>query len=516
MQIKTNIGSHLSKRAELGPYLEALVDVDTARRFTYLELDERANRVAEALTKLGIRPGDRVALLLPNGFRYVELYYGAARAGIVLVPLNGRLVADEIAFILSDSGATALVGSASYNDVLCNLQLRKDDNAVPVSTWVTVGATALQDAVDYDALIDGCTGRPFQVSFGGSDPLFIMYTSGTTGHPKGAVHTHDSIEWSLLTVVAAADMRYRDRYLISMPLFHIAAFNNLATTLYKGGVSVILPGFEPEQFWQTLRDERINITLAVPAMLYVMLNAYDAARHQPLELRWILTGASPIPSSLISTYSSMGFDIYQAYGLTEAGGVGCILSPDDALTHVGSTGKPFFHTEVRIVDGDGQDTAPDVPGELVVRGKHLMTGYWNRPDQTAEVIRDGWLHTGDVAIKDEKGFIYIRDRLKDMIISGGENIYPAEIESVLVAHPQIAEVVVIGVPSARWGESPLAVVVRSDPALDEAGVIDFCSGKLARFKIPKAVYFIEAIPRTATGKALKRVLRDEPWARAAD
>jgi acyl-CoA synthetase (AMP-forming)/AMP-acid ligase II len=251
-------------------------------------------------------------------------------------------------------------------------------------------------------------------------------------------------------------------------------------------------------------------------MLYVMLDAFDPVLHAPLELRWILTGASPIPTSLIQAYATMGFEIHQAYGLTEAGGVGCILSPDDAATRVGSTGKAFFHTEVRVVDAEGQDCAPEEPGELILRGRHLMSGYWNRPEQTAEAIRDGWLHTGDIAVKDAEGFVYIRDRLKDMIISGGENIYPAEIESLLITHPGIVDVVVIGVPSHRWGESPLAVVVRSGDDLDEAAIIAWCAGKLARFKIPKAVQFIETIPRTATGKPLKRVLRTEPWVRRLD
>ncbi|MBN6731269.1 acyl-CoA synthetase [Burkholderia multivorans] len=515
MQDRSNVGMHLAKRAELNPQLEAVVDIDAGKRFTYAQISERADRVAEALTALGLKHGDRLAVLLPNGYRYVEIYYGAARAGIILVPLNTRLVADEIAYILQDSGATAFIGDSTFEAVIRDLQSRAGERAIPVQTWMVAGGEP-HKALDYDALVARASGAPFAVQSGGSDPLFIMYTSGTTGHPKGAVQTHDSVEWSLLTVLAATDMRYRDRYLISMPLFHIAAFNNLGTTLYKGGTVVILSGFEPEQFWQTLRDERISITLAVPAMLYAMRRAYDAQRHQPLALRWILTGASPIPPDLITAYGEMGFEVYQGYGLTEAGGVGCIISPDDALSHVGSTGKSFFHTQVRVVDENGRETAPDVPGELVVRGKHLMAGYWNRPAQTAETLRDGWLHTGDIAIRDRDGFIYIRDRLKDMIISGGENIYPAEIEAVLLTHPLITEAAVIGVPSARWGESPFAVVVRASPELDEAAIIEHCAGKLARFKIPKGVQFVDAIPRTATGKALKRVLRSEPWVRAVD
>jgi acyl-CoA synthetase (AMP-forming)/AMP-acid ligase II len=339
--------------------------------------------------------------------------------------------------------------------------------------------------------------------------MFIMYTSGTTGKPKGTVQTHESIEWSLLTVLAATDMRYRDRYLISLPLYHIAAFNNMGTTLYRGGVIVILQKFEAEETWRTLRDERINITLAVPAMLNQLRATHDAERHSPLALRWILTGAQALPLTLLDDFNRLGMQIYQAYGLTEAGGVGCCMSPEDAPTHPGSIGKGFFHTEVRVVDADGRECADDVAGELLLKGRHIMSHYWNLPEQTAQAIRDGWLHTGDVAVRDRDGFLYIRDRLKDMIISGGENIYPAEVEAVLSGHPAIVEVSVIGVPSKKWGETPLAVVVRSDQTLTEQMVRDYCVGKIARFKIPTAVRFVELIPRNATGKALKRVLREQ-------
>jgi acyl-CoA synthetase (AMP-forming)/AMP-acid ligase II len=212
---------------------------------------------------------------------------------------------------------------------------------------------------------------------------------------------------------------------------------------------------------------------------------------------------------LIESYARLGFEVHQVYGLTETCGPACVISPDEALSHIGSTGKAFFHTDVRIVDQQGADAGPGVPGEVLVRGRHIMAGYWNRPEATAETITDGWLHTGDIAVRDADGFIYIQDRIKDMIISGGENVYPAEIEDVLLTHPGIADVAVLGMPSAKWGESPVAVVVRSDPGLDEAAVLAHCSGKLARFKLPKRAVFTDVIPRTSTGKALKRLLREQ-------
>ncbi|MGH3851877.1 MAG: AMP-binding protein, partial [Pseudonocardiaceae bacterium] len=323
------------------------------------------------------------------------------------------------------------------------------------------------------------------------------------------VHTHDSVEGALITILASIDFRFRDRYLISPPLFHVAALTPLIGCIYRGLTTILLRGFDPRRIWEVFRDERIDATLAVPAMLNFMLPTYDPELRESLVLRWIMSGASPVPPSLIKSYADLGFEIHQVYGLTETCGPACVINSENALSHVGSTGKPFFHTDVRIVDEQGVDVGPGAPGEILVRGRHIMAGYWNRPEATAETIVDSWLSTGDVAVRDAEGFVYIQDRIKDMIISGGENVYPAEIEDVLLSHPGIGDVAVLGMPSEKWGESPLAVVVRADPDLDEAAVLAHCDGKLARFKLPKRAVFIDAIPRTPTGKALKRVLREQ-------
>jgi acyl-CoA synthetase (AMP-forming)/AMP-acid ligase II len=222
-----------------------------------------------------------------------------------------------------------------------------------------------------------------------------------------------------------------------------------------------------------------------------------------------MSGAAPVPVPLIEQYAGAGIEIHQVYGLTETGGPACLISPEEAIAKAGSTGPAFFHTDVRVVNEAGEDVAPGEVGEVIVAGAHNMKEYWNRPEATAETIRNGWLHTGDLATMDKEGFVYIQDRKKDMIISGGENVYPAEIENVLLAHPGIGEVAVIGQPSEKWGESPLAVVVKADPGLDAQSVLDFCQGKLARFKQPRAVAFIDEIPRNPTGKVLKRVLREQ-------
>ncbi|MCS5619225.1 MAG: AMP-binding protein, partial [Myxococcota bacterium] len=250
-------------------------------------------------------------------------------------------------------------------------------------------------------------------------------------------------------------------------------------------------------------------TIAVPAMLNFMLKTYDAAAYDLSNLRWIMSGAAPVPATLIEKYAALGFEIHQVYGLTETCGPACLISPEEAVKRAGSTGKAFFHTDVKVVDPEGNEVAPNETGEVLIRGPHIMKGYWNRPEATAETVIDGWLHSGDVAMVDDEGFVYIQDRIKDMIISGGENVYPAEIENVLSGLPGVQEVAVIGLPSPKWGESPLAVVVKSDENLTDSDVLDFCKGKLAPFKLPKGVEFIDVIPRNPTGKVLKRLLREQ-------
>jgi acyl-CoA synthetase (AMP-forming)/AMP-acid ligase II len=283
----------------------------------------------------------------------------------------------------------------------------------------------------------------------------------------------------------------------------------MACCIYRGVTMILMRHFDAKRIWDLFVEQRATTTLAVPAMLNMMLPTYDPALDKSLQLRWIMTAGGPVPPSMIETYAGLGLEVHQAYGLTESCGPGCVISPDEALSHIGSTGKAFFHTDVRIVDLQGADVRPGVPGEVLVRGRHVMAGYWNRPAATAETIIDGWLHSGDVAVRDAEGFIYIQDRIKDMIISGGENIYPSEIEHALLSHTGIADAAVLGVPSVKWGESPVALVVRADPALDEAKVLAHCRDLLARFKLPKRVLFIDVIPRTPAGKALKRQLREQ-------
>lgn len=508
--MKNNIGLFVTKRALLNPATEAVVDVAGGKRLTYAQLNERCNQVANSMRDHGLGEGDRVATLLMNGSEFVEVFFGTAKAGGVIVALNWRLVADELSYILKDSGANTLIFGTAFNEVVAELHSRGTAGTA-VTAWVHVGDAADRPdfAAGYEELLAQASTDEPEVTADDDDLLFIMYTSGTTGLPKGVMHSHSTALWSVITGNTTADTRYNDRYLLCLPLFHVGALNPMLSIIQKGGTGVIMSEFHPVKIWEVFAAERISVTLAVPAMLNFMLKTFDQESHDISHLRWVMSGAAPVPVPLIKAYEAIGIEIHQVYGLTETCGPGCLISPDDALIRAGSTGKTFFHTEVRVVDEQGNDCAPDEPGEVIISGPHVMIGYWNQPEATAETIVDGWLKTGDVAIQDRDGFIYIKDRIKDMIISGGENVYPAEIENVLMALDGVADAAVIGIPSEKWGESPLAVIVRSSDNVSAEDVIAHCDGKLARFKMPKAVEFTDVIPRNPTGKVLKRVLREQ-------
>jgi len=507
--MKNNLGLFLAKRALLNPSLEAFVDTHSGRRFSFAELDRRANRTANFLAReLRVKKGERVALLLMNSPEFLETFFAIAKLGAVCVPLNWRLVADELQFILKDSGSRTLIYGGEFAQTVAELEKRK---ATEVRSWVQVGDEPKRRewSLSYDALQQAASSEEPSVPAADDDLLYIMYTSGTTGLPKGAVHTHATAMWGVLTIAATAELRFKDRYLVSLPLFHVGALTPLTGNVYRGITSVVMRAFDPTRVWELIQSERITVALKVPAMLNFMLQTYDPKKYDISSLRWIMSGAAPVPVTLIEAYAKLGIEIHQVYGLTESCGPACLIGPDEAIAKAGSTGKAFFHTDVRVVDENLRDVQPGQQGEVIIRGPHVMKEYWKRAEATAETIRDGWLHSGDVATVDKEGFVYIQDRMKDMVISGGENVYPAEVENVILGNPKVSEVAVIGQPSTKWGESTFAVVVKKDPSLSEREVLDWCNGKLARYKQPKGVAFIDVIPRNPSGKVLKRLLRDQ-------
>lgn len=506
--MQSNLGLFLAKRAFLSPAREAYVESDGSLRLTYAELNARCNQLANSFVDAGISKGERVGLLLMNSSEFMESYYALAKIGAVVVPLNWRLVADELEFILKDSGTTRLIFDNEFVDTVAELNGRGDKTDIHQWLQVTDGDVA-HFAVSYrDFRAQGAVDEP-DVGAADDDMLYIMYTSGTTGLPKGVVHTHTTSIWGLLTIGGTAVYHDPERYLACLPMFHVGALTPLAVNVYKGATSVVMRSFDPVQAWTIIEREKITSGLAVPAMLNFMLQVPDLERFDRSSLKWMMTGAAPVPPSLVKTFAEMGVGIQQVYGLTETCGPACLMDAENAIKHPASTGKAFFHTEVKIADEQGNEVPRGTAGEVLVRGDHVMVEYWNRPEATAETIKDGWLYTGDIAIMDDEGFVSIQDRIKDMIISGGENVYPAEIEGLLATHPGIGEAAVIGQESERWGESPLAIVVRTDASLTSAAVLDFCQGKLARFKQPQVVEFIDEIPRNPSGKILKRVLREQ-------
>ena len=505
--MKRNIGAWLAKRALLNPTREAYVD--DIVRLSFAELNDRCNRTANAFAEAGVQKGERVALLLMNSAEFVEAFFALAKIGAVVVPLNWRLVPDELEFILKDSGARRLIFGEEFLEAVTELHGRGD--ATDIEHWLQVAGDAplAPFAESYAGFRDAARETEPALAAADDDMLYIMYTSGTTGLPKGVVHSHDTSIWGCVTIAATTYYQEQDRFLSPLPMFHVGALTPITLNVYRGITSFVMRSFDPVRAWELVDGERITIGLAVPAMLNFMLQVPNLERYNFSQWRWCLSGAAPVPESLIEAYTNLGIEIHQIYGLTESCGPACLIDAENAVKRIGSTGKAFFHTDVKIVDANGQPCAPDVPGEVILRGDHVMKAYWNRPEATAETIVDGWLHTGDVARMDAEGFVYIEDRVKDMIISGGENVYPAEIEKVLQTHDGISEAAVIGQPSETWGESPFAIVVRKEESLTEADVLAFCNGRMARFKQPKGVAFVDEVPRNPSGKILKRVLRGQ-------
>ena len=507
MNTQTNIGLLISKRAYLHPDRLALNDALAGRKFSYAELNNRVNRVCSVLNSVGLTRGDRVAILAFNGHEFLESFFACARIGLVAVPINCRLTTTEITYILKDCGAKAMVFDSEFASAIEEVQAMGEQGS-DIEDWLEIRGKEVDFARDYEHMISSQGSEDPPATAGGEDNLFIMYTSGTTGLPKGAVHTHNTVFWSVLNYSVTAGMHFDDTHLVFLPLFHIAALVGAVSALYSGNSLVVLRSFDPQKSWSLIVDEKISTSYAVPAMLDFMLQVPDFENYDWSSLRWLMSGGAPLSVETIKSYKKVGIDITQAFGMTEACGAVCMVGPEDGMRKAGSVGKAFFHTELRIVDKDGMDVPAGQEGEIIVCSPTIMKEYWNNPEATTEAIVDGWYHTGDVGVRDEEGFITIRDRIKDMIISGGENVYPAEVENVLMQHSQILEAAVIGQQSKKWGESPFAVVVSVSAGLTEAEVISHCDGKLARFKIPKGVTFVDELPRNSLGKVLKRQLRE--------
>ncbi|WP_320780588.1 long-chain fatty acid--CoA ligase [Streptomyces sp. CRN 30] len=511
--VDQGIGSWPARRARKTPGRTAVVHGD--RRYTYRELYGRVLRLARALRDLGVVHGDRVAYLGPNHPAFLETLFAAGTLGAVFVPLNTRLAAPELAYQLADSGSTVLVHDATA------LAGTAGTAGTAVKHRIVLGAPT-EGAAGYEELLGG-TGdappAPPDGSVGPDDPCLIMYTSGTTGRPKGAVLTHANITWNSVNVLVDTDLAADEVTLVVAPLFHTAGLNmTCLPTLLKGGRVVLLDSFDPARVLDVIERHRVTYMFGVPTM-------YDAMAAQPRwatadlsSLRSLSCGGAPVPARTIETYLARGLAFSQGYGMTEASPGVLFLDREQTAAKAGSAGVPHFFTDTRVSGPDGRDTGPGERGEILVRGPNVMRGYWNRPEDTAAAFTDGgWLRTGDVARTDEDGYAYIVDRLKDMFVSGGENVSPAEVEDALLSHPSVRECAVVGVPDPEWGEVGHAVVVLAPGArADGAELLAHLRGRLAKYKIPKTVAFAPELPRTASGKVVKAAVRAARAAGAED
>ncbi|MER5394759.1 long-chain fatty acid--CoA ligase, partial [Saccharopolyspora sp. NPDC002686] len=427
---------------------------------------------------------------------YLETLFAAGLLGAIFVPLNARLAAPEVEYALRDSGAAVLIHSPALDEVA--------RSAAGSATRV-----ALDDA-GYEALIADADSSRIDEPVSHDDPCFIMYTSGTTGRPKGVVLTHGNIVFSVMNAVIDLDLDSHEAALVCAPLFHTAALDFVALpTLLKGGNVVIEEGFEPGRVLQVLERERITYTFGVPTM-FDALSTHPAWETTDLtSIRRVIVAAAPVPPRTLRTYTGRGIKICQGYGLTETGPGALILTPDDVERKLGTAGVPHFFTDVRIVDADGREVGPGERGEIQICGPNVMREYWNRPDATDDAFTDGrWLRSGDIGVADADGFVTVVDRLKDMIISGGENIYPAEVEAAILDMPGVTGCAVFGVPHEKWGEAGCAAVALDDGYdLDHERLVAFLAPRLAKYKIPRTLVVVDEIPRNATGKIRKDELR---------
>jgi fatty-acyl-CoA synthase len=497
--LNAGLGSWPERRRRMSPHRDAIC-FDGATT-SYQGFAERVRRAAGALAGLGVTAGDRVAWLSGNHASGLETLYACGQLGAIWVPVNARLTEPEARYILEHCGARVVVHGRDQGPLVEALRT----NLREVRAWVAVeGETSLPYENLLAAVDPAVRDHPVTLD----DPCLIMYTSGTTGRPKGAVLTHGNMTWACMNQILGFDIALDERTLALGPLFHIGGLNGTVNpTLLRGGCVVIVRSFEPANTLATIEQQRVTSFFAVPSMLDAMAREPGFVTRDLSCLRTIAAAGAPLPLPTLRTWLDRGVTVQQAYGMTEAAPSGTVLESADAQRKIGSAGRAQFFTDVRVTRPDGTETGPDEIGEVVLAGPNIMAGYWNDPQQTAEVLSGGWYHSGDAGAVDEDGFLYIRDRYKDMIISGGENVYPAEVESAMLELPGIVEAAVIGVPDEKWGEVGLALLVGAERPAEEIRMA--LRDRLAGFKIPRHVRFVEALPKTATGKVRKQDLRSQ-------
>ena len=507
LEKKMNIGEWTTRWAKLDPKGPCLKYQDL--ELNKFEFNQRINRLANALQEMGVKKGDRVAALMANSNVFLEILFATSKLGVIMVPLNFRLAAAELDYIINNAEPVVLVYSPEFLAVIneldgklptvkhqiCELE-GGDPSHIDFESWVADKSDA-EPVPDSEVTLD--------------DGQFIMYTSGTTGKPKGAVLTHGNTQWNAVNSIHGYPMDKADIAICCAPLFHIGALAVSAIPNLYGGAKIIIQRmFDPIGVLTLIEENKATSMFGIPVMFLFMSQMPDFEKTDFSSIRYLLAGGSPCPKPLIDVYLKKGVQFSQGYGMTETAPGVSALKPEEALDKLGSCGKVLFHMAMKIVDLQGKEVQQGETGEILVKGPNVIKEYWRRPEDTANRIVDGWLYTGDMGYEDEEGYLYIMDRRKDMFISGGENVYPAEVEDVLMGLPQVADAGVIGIPDERWGESGMAILVKApETEVTEEEIIELCKQRLAKYKVPKKIAFVDELPRTLTGKILKKDLRSQ-------
>lgn len=493
----------IGKWAQYQPDATAITVFETGYSYTWKQLNALGNFIAAQLTNdLGLKKGDRIVVLAENCIEYIVLFSLCQKTGIVLVPLNYRLTSPEIDFLIGDCNPALIFVEDKFNEKVENsYHYHKSTHKLPLS-YLSLMVDSFHESNEYSDFEN--------IEFTEDQALFLIYTSGTTAFPKGSVYTHKMLFWNSINTELRLDITSKDKSINCAPPFHTGSWNVLETPfLHHGAHTMIIKSFDPDVVLRALEDEKMTIFWAVPTMLKMMVDSPVFEKVTLQNLRYIIVGGEAMPIPLIEKWHNKGILIRQGYGLTEVGPNVTSLNHQDAIRKQGSIGTPNFYYETNIVDEHGNTVGVDEVGEFLLKGPNVTPGYWNNAKATAETIVDGWFHTGDLVRCDAEGYIYVVDRLKNMYISGAENVYPAEVEFLLRKHPAIDAVAIIGVPDEKWGEAGKAfIVLKKGVELTEIELKNYCADKLAKYKIPKHISFLTEIPKNDAGKIDRKKLKE--------
>lgn len=501
----------LDRRAKLSPEHVALVDTISDRRITYKQWNAQANQTAHFLReKVGVKKGDRVAVLSTNCVEYMDVWFACQKLGAVLQNLNWRLAVPELEMILNDAKPVALCYSNDFHEQITKIKLRDDIESI--GNFIAFGDKVQDVDLRFSERNSYRPTKPEVEEITMDMPWVICYTGGTTGLPKGVILTHKNLTWNAINTVVSWGLSDQDVAILNAPLFHTGGLNVFTAPLvHCGGTSIVCKTFDTDQMFDLVDNERITVFFGVPTMFVMMQNHPRWEKADFSHLKFVVSGGAPCPMPVFEKFWDRGINFKTGYGLTEAGPNTFWLPNEQLRDKPGAVGYPLMHVEIKLVDKFGVEvTEPGVPGELLIRGPHRTPRYWNNPEATSEAIDElGWLHTGDLALKDDDGAFTVVGRAKDMYISGGENVYPAEVESVIHGHESVAEAAMFGVPNEKWGEVGRAVVaLKPGEELTSDELIDYLRERIAHYKVPHSVVFVEELPKTAAGKISKKVLKE--------